>query len=508
VTSRTGHTLKIKCPTWDHVQAFYAQKVKADNTLSARVPWAARPGEVVTLALELPDELIVTIEAVVGEVTPAADERKSAVKLSLIGLTAQLRARLAAMVAKAAPSPPPVRAPSTTRPPLNDEPALPAPVPTDAPLDERIEPFVLPTLDAVPAAQRAVAGELLATYAKMKASAAHEVLGIGRNASVEEVRAAYFAQVLRHHPDRLARHRSPAVRAIAQEVLILINKAYDRMRDALVAAGQAIAAGPALLPHSGWLAGFDDLGGGESRVGHDPGAASRSAGTSQVAPLPPPPRAGTAPVIAAVNPPPASAAGTGARPATAQPVKTAGVESRAMPRAATAPIAAAPPPARSPTAPAVAPAAPAPRAPAAPAPRAPTAPLDAASLFDDLAVDDGVSDFDTPPSTELVAEAAKRVAEASVETARAELERGEYKAARERLAEALRTVPRDRNARALYHVAQAGVLLADGKAVDAASQLQTALTHDPANVLARRALDDLKAKLEKKGGILGRLFSR
>jgi hypothetical protein len=57
-----------------------------------------------------------------------------------------------------------------------------------------------------------------------------------------------------------ARHRSPAIQFISSELFIHINRAYDRMRDAAVASGSAIAPGPALLPHRGWMAEFDDIG--------------------------------------------------------------------------------------------------------------------------------------------------------------------------------------------------------------------------------------------------------
>ena len=41
--------------------------------------------------------------------------------------------------------------------------------------------------------------------------------------------------------------------------MILANRAYDRLRVALVAEGRATAVGPVLAPPPGWLVGFDDI---------------------------------------------------------------------------------------------------------------------------------------------------------------------------------------------------------------------------------------------------------
>jgi curved DNA-binding protein CbpA len=97
----------------------------------------------------------------------------------------------------------------------------------------------------------------------MRESASYEVLGVDQNADVAVIRAAYFELTKRFHPDLFARYRSRAILHMSQELFIHINKAYDRLRNALVAAGQAIVAGPALIPHDGWLAGMDDIHGAD-----------------------------------------------------------------------------------------------------------------------------------------------------------------------------------------------------------------------------------------------------
>ena len=65
--------------------------------------------------------------------------------------------------------------------------------------------------------------------------------------------------VRRHHPDLVARRNAPAISHLAEELTILANRAYDRLRVALVAEGRATSVGPALNPPPGWLVGFDDI---------------------------------------------------------------------------------------------------------------------------------------------------------------------------------------------------------------------------------------------------------
>jgi hypothetical protein len=87
----------------------------------------------------------------------------------------------------------------------------------------------------------------------------HEVLGVARDADAEEIRRGWMDLVRRHHPDLFARRGAPAITHLAEEITILINRAYDRLRVALVAEGRATSVGPALNPPPGWLVGFEDI---------------------------------------------------------------------------------------------------------------------------------------------------------------------------------------------------------------------------------------------------------
>jgi len=57
----------------------------------------------------------------------------------------------------------------------------------------------------------------------------YKVLGVGRRATDEDVKAAHRALVRKHHPDQVAAHGAQAV-AEATERVARINDAYDRIR--------------------------------------------------------------------------------------------------------------------------------------------------------------------------------------------------------------------------------------------------------------------------------------
>lgn len=284
-------TLKVKCPTWQHVETFYERKLRRDNTLSIRVPFAVEAGSTLVLGLQLPNDMVMAIDSTVLEASPLADARKSSIRLHLHGMTDEVVERLRTLVADSrrghsitsAPSYPldlgsiadPAAADyaAADRDDDDDQSAIPraqfdaasaelsVPVaqPQDAPISELIEAPFVPDVSQVGEYERHVFIALDTELLHLKEKDAHQVLGVAENASVEEVRSAYFKIAKRYHPDLFAQYRSEAIMHLAQEVYIYINRAYDRLRDSLVAAGRGITAGPALFSHDGWLASFDDL---------------------------------------------------------------------------------------------------------------------------------------------------------------------------------------------------------------------------------------------------------
>ena len=268
-------TLKVKCPTWKHVETFYKRKLRRDKTLTIRVPFNPAEGSGLTIRLQLPDGQILNIEGKVLGVLPGESANKAAITLHLHGFTDEIAQTLNELV-KSGNQEAIVQRPSgddavaiTSRPPRPDhqEPAPRKPVrpeppsaePRDAPINELVAVPQEPNVESISEFEREVFEQLQSELLNLREFAAHEVLCIEPDASVEEIRKGYFARTKHFHPDVYSRYRSPAIMHMAQEVFIHINKAYDRMRDVAVAEGRAVVAGPALLPHDGWLASIDDI---------------------------------------------------------------------------------------------------------------------------------------------------------------------------------------------------------------------------------------------------------
>ncbi len=467
-------TLNIRCPSWSHLENFYSQKVKDGNILLARVPFTPTKGSPITISLDLPDGLKILIPGEVEAIKQAPDGRKSAIKMVLQGLDGAMRARLQKAVQDglAADGRSPVtseRRPQGTR----TEDGLPLPIPADVPIDELVPVSILPAAADVPEESRAQYEELQETLRALREKAAHDVLGVDWDADVATVRLAYFKLIKQYHPDVLARHESAEIALLASELFIYINKAYDRLRDSAVAAGKAIAAGPALLPHDGWLADFDDLG-----------------------PLP-------------------SDANTLRPLRWAESVATPGSEKKKAAKAAasmpTASMPAASTPTASPT--------PSPKSTASPTPSPkPTASptpspsrLDEEGLFSDARItqtsakplrDDVVED---PKSEETLAEID---VDAMLDEGRELLEAKDFETARELLAKLLESHPRNRNARALYHVSYGHTLLTREQPAEALTQFEVALKHDPDCPEAKSARAAATTTRRRRPSLFNRILRR
>lgn len=295
-------TLKVKCPTWKHVETFYKRKLRRDKTLTIRVPFNPAEGSGLTIRLQLPDGQITNIEGRVLGVLPGENPNKAAITLHLHGFTDDIAKTLRALVKSAdqdaivkksdgadavastsdavAESGAEAGGASDTESSADDEVLgssvnveLPAAEPRDAPIDEVVRAPYEPDITTISEFEREVFEQLQSELINLREFAANEVLGVARDASVEDIRNGYFARTKHFHPDVFARYRSVAVTHMAQEVFIHINRAYDRMREAAVSEGRAVLAGPALLPHDGWLASLDDMAAAESEPGDEAKAA-------------------------------------------------------------------------------------------------------------------------------------------------------------------------------------------------------------------------------------------
>jgi DnaJ-domain-containing protein 1 len=241
----SSRTLHVRCTTWEQVEVFHTRKLRKGKLLSMKVPFRSDPGAEVTLNLELPNQVVIVIEGTVLKSSPVEpdpravknDAGKTWLEVELIGFTQEVIARIRAMAGGAAPET--------------------APQPPAPPRSRTMTPH--PPLDELPADERAVFQQLTAELRRLRSVAVHEVLGVERDADAEEIRRGWMELIGRHHPDLVARRNAPAITHLAEEITILVNRAYDRLRVALVAEGRATSVGPALAPPPGWLVGFDDI---------------------------------------------------------------------------------------------------------------------------------------------------------------------------------------------------------------------------------------------------------
>jgi hypothetical protein len=235
VTMPPARSLHIKCGAWDQVEAFYQRKLRRGNILSMKVPFTTDPGTPITLGLELPNQLLVAIDGKVLKASQVEGSSRTWLEIELVGLTAELLGRLRGLVADARAA---TSIKSKTR--TGDL------SPDELPLDER-----------------QLFSHMSQELRRMRTLPVHTVLAVEEDADPGVVRRGWIDLVSRYHPDVVAPHRSPAISHLAEEILILVNRAYHRMRASLVAEGRATALGPGMVQPHGWLIGFDDLATGD-----------------------------------------------------------------------------------------------------------------------------------------------------------------------------------------------------------------------------------------------------
>jgi hypothetical protein len=228
----------VRCATWDQVDVFTTRKLRRGKLLSLKVPFTAEHGAQVTLGLELPNEVVVAIDGVVQKSAPVeGDATRTWIEIELVGFTDDVRARIKSFQQQ-----------------------VEAPVAPAAPLRRSSTNI---GLDQLPADERELFQRLTAELRRLRSAAVHEVLGVPRDADPDAVRRGWKELIRKHHPDLVARRNAPALTHLAEELTILANRAYDRLRAALAAEGHALLAGPALAEPRVWLVAFDDLRSGE-----------------------------------------------------------------------------------------------------------------------------------------------------------------------------------------------------------------------------------------------------
>jgi hypothetical protein len=265
-----GRTLHVRCATWAQVETFTTRKLRRGKLLSMKVPFVGKAGAHVTLGLELPNEMVMAIDGIIQKASPVeGDAQRTWIEIELTGLTEEVMARIKNLAASA-----------------ND--------------DQQTDPQIVPVPpvrksavmsvvgEDLPADERELFQKLSGELRKLRQAPAHEVLGVPREPSPEQLRTAWKALVRRHHPDLVIRRNAPAITHLAEELTILSNRAYDRLRAAITSEGAGITAGSMIATPPGWLVGFEDI------QSHDTtpapkGAPRRFERASTAQPVTPPP---------------------------------------------------------------------------------------------------------------------------------------------------------------------------------------------------------------------------
>ena len=232
-----ARTLKVQCATWEQVDTFTKKKLRKGRLLSMKVPFQAKVGASVTLGLELPNQLVLAIDGVVKQASVVeGDATKTWIELELVGFTDEVMQKIRAMAGVKQP-----------------EPVLEAVPPAPVRKSE------VKQTDDLPGDERELFQHLSSELRRLRQAAVHEVLGVAREAEADDVRRGWKLLVRRHHPDLVARRGAPAITHLAEELTILSNRAYDRMRALLAAEGRGALVGPTVKTPPGWLVGFEDL---------------------------------------------------------------------------------------------------------------------------------------------------------------------------------------------------------------------------------------------------------
>ena len=463
----SARVLRVRCATWEQVEAFYRRKLRKNGRLSMKVPFECEIGTPVTLGLELPNQIVIAIDGTVATASSSGDGRTS-IDVTLFGLSADLLARLKALVGDA-------------RATVADEEGD----------DER---------------RLLVSRE--ADLRRKRLLAAHEIVGVPRDPSAVELRAAWIALAAREHPDAVARYASPTLSSVAEETMILAARAYERLRSAVVADNHGISVGPSIRPPASWAAADDPMATGffaealtppvdDSVELVDASAVHRLPTTEQLAALNRQQMAAAATAAAAAR------AKAAAADAAAAADEAAAAEVLASTAVAALPLPPPPLPALDELLP----------PPSVPVPAAAHGSAgvrwsEPSDLFSDLDLGAPVTEGEAPIAFEdSLAQGRAGPGDRFVRQIRGRLATGDHGGAQEMAEAALHLYGADRRLRGLYHVAAAMAACARMDKTGAMVALETALHHDPTCLEAATALEQLRRVGVPSAPALQRLFS-
>jgi tetratricopeptide (TPR) repeat protein len=225
-------SIKLRCASWQQLATIYKRDLSR-GTMFLRASSPPPIGTSVKIDLTLPSASVVTLTGVVQEHVEDA-QRGAGVELKLAPIATHALWMIESALASE------VRSPATpaTGVPVVLPPTTTGPVAT---LTDGAE---------VATAEDELIRALVAEADSLKKLNPFLVLGLGYEATDNDVRAAFGELTKRYHPDRFARYESPQLRALAAEIFILIRDAYRRIGDAHGRAQTLTALGRAPAPRA------------------------------------------------------------------------------------------------------------------------------------------------------------------------------------------------------------------------------------------------------------------
>lgn len=219
---------RLRCTGWDQLAALYERDLRRGAlTLRTRTPPPI--GTSVTLSLVLPSDTTLTLTGTTTLATPTRDGghrihiqlRLAPGDLWLIE-SALVSAHARGLLAKPPELPGPV--PSAGAP-SDDEVTTEGNV-TPAPADDATALEEDPSTAALEASLMA---SLEAELDGLLGKDSYQILGVGRNASAEEMDAAHTRLALKYHPDAYARFTNQRLWDLAGELYIMVTDAFARV---------------------------------------------------------------------------------------------------------------------------------------------------------------------------------------------------------------------------------------------------------------------------------------
>jgi tetratricopeptide (TPR) repeat protein len=204
----TARLLRLRCSSWEQLAGIYERDVRR-NVLFLKTTRPPALGTEMTVELVLPSGTIIPLEGRVGRVVGAGEARGPGVELLLVGITASTRWLIETAL----------RAAGLSLAEDKDE---------EISIHIEVEPA---EEDEALLAQHEVVAALEAELRAFASMNPFQILGVGYDATDEQIREAFVTLTKKYHPDRVASLESERARAVSADLFVLVREAYRRVGD-------------------------------------------------------------------------------------------------------------------------------------------------------------------------------------------------------------------------------------------------------------------------------------